>query len=80
MRKKQLYMSERGPEKRCLLAHDLNSDLHVILGRCDLLSDYLQPESEAAKHLRLIREAARHMAENIADRPCQIAPGRATVA
>jgi hypothetical protein len=76
MEKKQLCMSECGPEKRCLLAHDLNNDLHVILGRCDLLSESLQPDSEAVKHLRFIREAARHMAENVADRPCQVTRGR----
>jgi len=62
--------------ERCLLAHDLNNDLNVILGRCELLGEFLQKDSEASKHLRLIQEAAYHMANRIAERPCHVAVQR----
>lgn len=48
------------------LAHDLNNDLSVIVGRCDLLTEMLLPDGEVAKQLRLIREAAHRMARRIA--------------
>lgn len=55
--------------ERCFLAHDLNNDLRVILKRCALLERQVV-DVEANKHLSFIRAAAEHMAEHIAQRPC----------
>ncbi len=57
--------------ERCLLAHDLHNDLHVILGRCELLTPLLEAGTEEARHLRMIKEAADGMADNLAGRPCR---------
>ena len=54
------------------LAHDLYNDLNVILGHCSLLSDHLSDNSDEAKHLHLIQEAARHMTNRIAERQRQL--------
>lgn len=53
----------------CSLAHDLLNDLAIIVGECDLL-DGCVPKGEATDRLRIIRAAARRMAERIASRPC----------
>ena len=61
--------------QRCILAHDFNNNLHVILGRCEMLGDLLDVNDdrnvESIKHVRLIKEAVIHMARAIAERPCQ---------
>ena len=73
-------LTKRVPStERCLMAYDFNDDLTVILRRCDLLIDLLGSNAEAAKHLRLIQQAAHHMTSRIAD-PCQFAQGRSTMA
>ncbi len=50
------------------LAHDLNNDLAVIVGRCEILSELLVTNGDAAKHLQSIRDAADRMAGRIARR------------
>jgi hypothetical protein len=68
-------VTERVPSsERCRMAHDFNNDLTVILRRCNLLLDLLGDNAEAGKHLRLIQQAAHHMAGRIVD-PCEIARG-----
>lgn len=63
-------MEKRHPgSERCLLAHDLNNDLRVILKRCELLERQIL-DVESNKHVNFIRAAAEHMAERIAQRPC----------
>lgn len=47
------------------VAHELSNDLCVILKRCELLESLVK-DPEMAKHLHLIREAAHHMADTIA--------------
>ena len=56
--------------ERCILSHDLNNSLYVILVRCELQLQCLDPKSEAAANARLIQEAARDMAHRIAGTPC----------
>jgi signal transduction histidine kinase len=56
---------------QCPLGHDLNNKLSVILGHCDLLSEHWGKDELAMKHLRVIQEAARHIADRIARCPCQ---------
>jgi hypothetical protein len=64
--------------ERCLLAHDLNNDLRVILKRCELLErQFLDVESN--KHVTFIRAAAEHMAERVAQRPCEYVQPRSRV-
>ncbi len=58
--------------ERCLLAHDLNNNLSLILGRCHLQLEVLDPQSEAAMHARLIQEAAQHMARRMAEGHCPL--------
>jgi len=56
---------------QCMLAHDLNNCLGVVIGRCELLNE-LAPEDEAIqRHLNGILEAARKMAKSIDGRTCQ---------
>jgi hypothetical protein len=63
-------MERRHPgSERCFLAHDLNNDLRVILKRCALLERQVV-DVDGSKHLSFIRAAAEHMAERIAQRPC----------
>lgn len=64
---KQLPQSER-----CLLAHDLNNYLNLVILRCDVLGDLIRENREAYKQLVLIQEAARQMAHTIAERPCRL--------
>jgi signal transduction histidine kinase len=47
---------------------DLNNDLNVILGRCELLKQFLKGDSEAARQVEAIAEAARRMAETVRER------------
>ncbi len=51
-----------------MLAHDLNNDLNVILGRCELLKESLKEDSDAARQVEAIAEAARRMAETVRER------------
>ena len=55
----------------CPLAHDLNNSLTVILAHCEILAARLT-DSDAAKRLRLIYQAASHMAGEIANHPCRV--------
>ena len=55
-------------QNQFMLAHDLNNRLNVILGRCQLLKHCLDDDPEAVRHLESIENAARHMAELVADR------------
>lgn len=69
-------LSHIDTSKLCLLAHDLTNNLSVILGRCQLLEEVLRGNVEAEKHLRLIVEETRRMAERIASRPCHLGEGQ----
>ena len=63
-------MEKRHPgSERCVSAHDLNNDLRVILKRCALLEMRVF-DVESIKHLNFIRAAAEHMADTIAQHPC----------
>ena len=65
--------------ERCLLAHDLINDLSVILGRCELLGELMAENADVVKNLRMLQEAATHMLNRIAERPCEL-PSRRTKA
>jgi len=55
---------------QCMLIHDLNNHLGVVIGRCQLLVDYVSRDVEAARHLSLILETAHKMAERIHGSVC----------
>lgn len=56
----------------CILAHDLINKLTVIVGRCDLLKERAPEDSECLKHLALIRDAAKAMAEELNQHQCRL--------
>lgn len=58
--------------ERCLLAHDLNNSLNLVISRCEVLGDLISDNREAYKQLVLIQEAARHMAHRISESPCRL--------
>lgn len=55
--------------ERSTLAHDLNNDLTIIIGECDLLAEILTDESAQARMTK-IRSIAVRMAERIENRAC----------
>lgn len=59
----------------CTLAHDLNNDLAIILGECDLLEDGVNQKFPRATRLANIRTTARRMANRLATRPCPVDNG-----
>ena len=50
------------------LAHDLLNRLGIIVGNCDLANERLPQNSEVAKHLAAIREAAHAMTVTVKSR------------
>jgi light-regulated signal transduction histidine kinase (bacteriophytochrome) len=72
-------MERRHPgSEGCVLTHELNNDLRVILRRCALLEERAL-DTESNKHVRFIRAAAEDMTERIARRPCEYAQPRRRV-
>jgi hypothetical protein len=55
--------------ERRTLAHDLNNDLTIIVGECDLLAEMLTDEAARARMTK-IRSVAMRMAERIENRAC----------
>jgi hypothetical protein len=47
--------------------HDLVNKLAVIVGHCDLLSDYLKQGSQSAKRVIAIQEIGRGMAKELSE-------------
>jgi hypothetical protein len=48
-----------------LLLHDLNNDLSLILGRCEMLYGHLSQNEEALQHLKVIQDRVRRIADSI---------------
>ena len=57
----------------CMLAHDLVNNLSVIICCCDLLTDPGRADAEGQKHVQLIRETAKSMADRLSHQKCHIA-------
>jgi len=49
----------------CLFAHHLINKLSTIVGSCDLASEQVEPGTEYAKHLALIRDTAKEIATGL---------------
>lgn len=56
--------------QRCTLAHDLNNDLAVIIGECDLLDGIITPDGAATARLKSIHAIAHRMSHRLSTRPC----------
>ncbi len=56
---------------QCMLAHDLNNGLGVVIGLCELLSEIVPKDQEIDRRLKGILEAARKMACRIDRRACK---------
>ena len=49
----------------CLFAHHLINKLSTIVGSCDLASEQVEPGTEYAKQLALIRDIAKEIAREL---------------
>lgn len=56
----------------CLLAHHLNNQLAVIMGRLELLSEALSDDTHIVEQISVIQEAARRMARHIQEHQCRL--------
>lgn len=56
---------------QCMLAHDLNNYLGVVIGRCELLADFVSKDAGAAKHLSVILDTAQTMTTRIHGSVCK---------
>ena len=66
-------MPKRAPKpERCMLAHDLNNCVGIIIGQCELLTDLISNNTEAIERVSVISQTARRMANDISARPCPI--------
>ena len=67
--------AKNGIEERaqsCTLAHELNNDLAIIIGECDLLVDILAGEVAALARLKIVRTTACKAASRIFTRSCPV--------
>ena len=74
-----LVMTPSSPEgagdaypKMCTLAHDLFNKLAIIIGNCDLLREQTTLSPEMSERLRVIKNMAQAMSDQIQNHPCQI--------
>ncbi len=55
---------------QCILRHDLNNYLGVLIGRCELLGELIPTDSVQRKHLTTMFEMARKMVSRLAGDAC----------
>lgn len=56
----------------CMLAHDFINKLSVIIGRCELLNEMVEENSECSKRLLMVRDIANSMVEELRQRQCHL--------
>jgi nitrogen-specific signal transduction histidine kinase len=56
-----------------MLAHELVNNLAVIVGHCQLLGDADRPDAERARHLEVILETSKGMAQKLNQHQCHLA-------
>jgi hypothetical protein len=56
----------------CLLAHNLNNRLAIILGECDLIAEHVA-DPECSARLVVIRTTVKAMAQEVRRHECPIA-------
>jgi len=59
-------------ERLCVLAHDLNNKLSIIVGECELLSEHDGVTPECAQRLARIKELAIAMSKRINSSDCRM--------
>lgn len=57
---------------QCVLRHDLNNYLGVLVGRCELLRELIPTDSVQRKHLTIMLEMAHKMASRLASDICPV--------
>jgi hypothetical protein len=58
------------PRTTCTLAHDLNNKIAIILTHCELVIVQSALDSKASRHLHVIREAAKCIADMVGNHQC----------
>jgi hypothetical protein len=53
------------PQTTCPLAHDLNNKIAIILTHCELVTFRVALDSKASRHLYVIRDAAKCIADMV---------------
>jgi hypothetical protein len=56
----------------CFLAHEHINKLAVIIGRCDLLQEGVEENSQLSSGLTKIRELAQVMADELKQHQCEV--------
>jgi hypothetical protein len=59
-------------ERLCVLAHDLNNKLSIIVGECELLSEHDGVTPECAHRLARIKDLAIAMSKRINSSDCRM--------
>jgi len=64
-------MPRRAPQaERCVLTHEMNNCLSIILGECELLLDAVSEDAGAMKRVKVIALTAQRWARGIRVEPC----------
>ncbi len=56
------------PQTTCPLAHDLNNKIAIILTHCELATVRAALDANTSKHLHVIRDAAKCIADMVGNR------------
>ena len=72
MEKADTAPSQALEDRLCLLAHDLNNDLGVIAGHCELMAEHANVDTECAERLQRILDAVHRMAKRINGHECRM--------
>jgi len=59
-------------DRLCILAHDLNNKLSVIVGECELLSQHDEVTPECSRRLTRLKELAISMSKRINGSDCRM--------
>lgn len=62
-------------DRLCILAHDLNNKLSIIVGNCDLLAEEAKHNVQCAERLARIRDLALSMARQVNGHECRMVLG-----
>jgi len=63
---------EQSKHDLCLLAFDLNQDLAIMAGECELLVDGMEPDTQLARQLHRLLELTFAMANKINGHNCRM--------
>ncbi len=63
---------EQSEKRLCVLAFELNNDLAIMAGECELLVDGTEPDSQLARELHRLLELTFSMADRINGHNCRM--------